>query len=271
MASDKVISRKYEVRSPKWRTCYFILITSFFLLFSGCTSRSQTLDRIQADGVIRVGLDPTFPPFENGDGGLHGIDIDLANAIGREMGIEVEFVLFGYDGLYDALLIDQCDVLISALIIDETKTKDFAYSEPYFNAGQFLVLHTDSAAVNSLTDFEGKTVSVETGSAGHVAAISAQNRVRDLRIQTLPTPDDAMWTVLQQETAGALVDQVNARLYIQTHPGLTLAPEPITVEPYAIVVRKDDDDLLDELNRVLDRLTSSGELEQIVGQWIGTD
>ncbi len=270
MASDKVISRKYEVRSPKWRACYFILITSFFLLFSGCGNRSQTLERIRADGVIRVGLDPTFPPFENGDGGLHGIDIDLANAIGRELGVSVEFVLFGYDGLYDALLIDQCDILISALIIDETKTKDFAYSEPYFNAGQFLVVHEETTGVNSLTDFEGKTVSVETGSAGHVAAISAQNRVRDLSIKTLPTPDDAMWTVLQQETAGALIDQVNARLYMQSHSRLSLVAEPITVEPYAIVVRKDDDELLSEINQIIETLSFSGELQDIIDAWIGS-
>ena len=100
---------------------WLILILLVGLACSGCTGRAQTLDRILADGVIRVGLDPTFPPFENGDGGLHGIDVDLANAIGRELGVEVEFVLFGYDGLYDALLIERCDILLSALIVDETK------------------------------------------------------------------------------------------------------------------------------------------------------
>ena len=95
------------------------------------------------------------------------------------MGVEIEFVLFGYDGLYDALLIDRCDILISALIIDETKTKEFAYSDPYFNAGQFIVTHESNRSIKSLADLEGQTVAVETGSAGHVEAISAQNRVRN--------------------------------------------------------------------------------------------
>ena len=234
----------------------------------GCRGDNQTLDRIQADGVIRVGLDPTFPPFENGDGGLHGIDVDLAEAIGRELGVRVEFVLFGYDGLYDALQIGRCDILLSALIVDVTKTKDFTYSEPYFNAGQFLVLREDQNETTELADFEGKTLSVETGSAGHVTAISAQNRVRDLGIKTFPTPDDAMWTVLQGETDGAIIDQVNAKLYAQTHSGLVLAPNPVTVEPYAIVTRKDDGALQRELDRILVGLEQSGELNSIVSRWL---
>ena len=261
----------YATSPPRYLPLNWVafLLLSCMLLLS-CSNRSQTLDRIQADGVMRVGLDPTFPPFENGDGGLHGIDVDLARAIGREMGVEIEFVLFGYDGLYDALLIDRCDILISALIIDDTKTKEFAYSDPYFNAGQFIVTHESNRSINRLTDLEGQKVAVETGSAGHVEAISAQNRVRNLTILTYPTPDDAMWPVLQQELPAALIDQVNARLYIQTHPSLSLVEEPLTVEPYAVVTRKDDDSLLNEINLVLENLQSTGEIDQIIGQWIGS-
>ncbi|MFK7801122.1 MAG: ABC transporter substrate-binding protein [Anaerolineae bacterium] len=277
MKSNKGQGTGYKRRLLKIDLARVTVIFIFLLILgslTGCGSSGETLERIQADGVMRVGLDPTFPPFENGDEGiLEGIDIDLANAIGREMGVRVEFVYLGYDGLYDALLIDQTDVLISALIIDPAKTKDFAYSAPYFNVGQVLVIRRDSVLNTSsgsaeLADLEGKTISVETGSEGHVEAIAAKNTVRDLTIKTLPTPADAMWLVLQGETDAALVDQANARLYLQTLPDLTYAQRPITVEPYAIVTRKDDSRLLDKLNQILEELSESGELEEIISRWL---
>ncbi|MFT7586227.1 MAG: ABC-type amino acid transport substrate-binding protein [Cellvibrionaceae bacterium] len=245
------------------------LFLTGLLLLNGCRPSGKTLERIQANGIIRVGLDPTFPPFENGDTGtLEGIDIDLAYAIGREMGVAVEFVLLGYDGLYDALLINQCDILISALIVDNTKTKDFAYTEPYFNAGQVLIVHEKNNATEELSDLEGQVIVVETGSEGHVQALSAQNQVKKLKIKTVPTAADALWIVLQGEADGALVDQVNARLYIQAQPNLKIVPKPVTVEPYGVVTRKDDNKLMAELNRVLNKLETSGELSQIVEKWL---
>ncbi|MEM8857936.1 MAG: transporter substrate-binding domain-containing protein [Chloroflexota bacterium] len=262
--------KKVKDSNIKWGySISFILLILYFTLLTGCGS-SETLDRIQADGVIRVGLDPTFPPFENGDYGvLEGLDVDLANLIGREIGVEVEFVLLGYDGLYDALLIEQCDILISALVIDPAKQKDFAFSKPYFNAGQYLFVHETNPDITSLIDLEGKSIAVETGSAGQVEAISTKNSLKDLQIQTLSTADDALWTVLQLENDAALVDQVNGRLYLQQQPVLEMILNPVTVEPYAIVTRKADSALLNEMDRILANLLPSDEWKQVENKWLG--
>ncbi|MEM9775236.1 MAG: ABC transporter substrate-binding protein [Chloroflexota bacterium] len=263
-------SRKLKASSVKWHfISFFILLTLTFILLTGCGS-SETLDRVQANGVIRVGLDPTFPPFENGDYGvLEGLDVDLANVIGRELGVNVEFVLLGYDGLYDALLIDQCDILISALAIDPAKQKDFAYSEPYFNAGQYLFVHESNQIVVTTSDLEGTRLAVETGSAGHVEAIAIKNSIPEIDLITLPTPDDALWTVLQLENDAALVDQVNGRIYLQQQPTLEMIDNPITVEPYAVVTRRADGALLNEINDILEKLLISDEWIAIEEKWLG--
>jgi polar amino acid transport system substrate-binding protein len=104
----------------------------------------------------------------------------------------VQFSYFGYDGLYDGLYTDQVDMLISALVIDPTRTKDFAYSEPYFNAGQVLV----SPAGNPLTRVEeltGRVLAVEVGSEGHVQATLLARQLPNLTIRTFPTPDFGLW------------------------------------------------------------------------------
>ena len=77
---------------------------------------------------MRVGIDPTYPPFALADdAGLRGIDVDFAQALAEELGLEAQFTYFGYDGLYDALTTGQVDVLISALVILPEKTKHIAY------------------------------------------------------------------------------------------------------------------------------------------------
>ncbi|RME44796.1 MAG: amino acid ABC transporter substrate-binding protein, partial [Caldilineae bacterium] len=99
------------------------------------------LAAVQRRGVLRVGLDPSFPPFETLDAGgqVIGLDADIARAIAADLGVQVEFVPIAFDGLYDALQVGRVDVLLSGLPVDPTRTRDVAYSRPYFNAGQMLV------------------------------------------------------------------------------------------------------------------------------------
>src|SRR5687767_12691891 len=75
-------------------------------------------EHVQQTGVIRVGMDAAYPPFEsiNEHNELVGFDVDLANEIGQRLGMRVEFVNIAYDGLFDALLTGRVDMLISGLV-----------------------------------------------------------------------------------------------------------------------------------------------------------
>ena len=255
---------------PSPLALFFLTFYFSLLLLTACTPADNSWQRIQDSGFLVVGLDPTFPPFENADtGDLHGLDVDLAYALGEELGVAIEFRYFGYDGLYDALGTGQVDVLISALVIEQNKMRDFAYSDPYFNAGQFLVTHENQAEqLNEVADLTGRTVAVEIGSEGHVQATQWARQVRDLTIRPLPTAEDALWVVLQEEVDTAVVDHVTARLYRQNAPQLQLSPDPLTAEPYAIVVRADDKTLLDQLNQALAKLLITNQLTSIHQRWL---
>ncbi|MDJ0755497.1 MAG: ABC transporter substrate-binding protein [Ardenticatenaceae bacterium] len=247
-----------------------ILGMLFAVGLSGCQPQDDAWQTIQRRGVLRVGLDPTYPPFENADTGeLEGIDVDLARALGETLEVEVTFVYFGFDGLYDALATDQVDVLISALVEDISKTRDFAFSDPYFNAGQFLFIHQD-APEKSLTmaDMENHLLAVELGSEGHVQSIEWSRKINGLEIKALPTADDALWLVTQGEAHAAMVDQISGRLYRQNFPELAMVAEPVTVEPFAIVTRIDDQSLLEAVNDGLAQLTEDGTIETILHRWL---
>lgn len=243
----------------------------FLLFLTGCSRQDDTWQRVQDSGVIMVGLDPTYPPFELFTGEeLVGIDADLAQALAEELGVNVEFVHFGYDGLYDALLTKQADVLISALVIMPERTRDFAYSQPYFNAGEILVVQDGNTDIEEMADLNGHSLSVELGSQSHVLATEWERKLPDLTILPFSTPDDALTAVLDQTADAALVDQISGRLFLKDTPGLTRIEDPITVEPYAIVVRAEDEQLLKQINNSLEQLQTSGKLDSIMNEWLGS-
>lgn len=261
------------------RFSFFVFCFLFFVFsFPGCRRAEDTWRRLedaQREGetaVLRIGVDPTYPPFAVADGGgVWGLEIDLAQALAQELGVTAQFTYFGFDGLYDALLTEQVDVLISALVIDLGRTRDFAYSDPYFNAGEVLVVRVDEKEISGWRDLNGRILAVELGSQGHMEANRWQRRLLSLTVQTHDTAAAALQAVSVGQAAAALVDHAGARLFTQQQPQAALQrlPDPITVKPYALVVRKADGRLLRHLNEALAHLQKSGQLDQVLAEWLG--
>lgn len=248
-----------------------LLAVGFLLV--GCTPESDAWQRIALSGVLRVGIDPTFPPFAVAEGDrLEGLDVDLARALAEELDLEAQFTYFGYDGLYDALATEQVDVLISALVIAPERTKDIAYSTAYFDAGQFLFVSETLAGFHGMDELEGKTVAVELGALGHVLAEEWQGRLRKLTVQPYASAVEALAAVAAGQADAALVDSVSGRLFLRDQPadapGLIMVNEAVATEPYAMATRIDDVMFLRELNAALQRLVQSGRMNNIANKWL---
>lgn len=249
-----------------------ILTSSLFLLaigiVSACNDSSNTWQRIQDSGTLRVGLDPTYPPFESLEGGeLQGIDVDLINALANDLNLRVSISYFGYDGLYDALYTDQVDILMSALVVLPEKTKDFSYGIPYFDAGQILVSRVGEK-FNNPNEIEDSTIAVELGAEGHTLANQWKRNKMNLVVTAYKSVEEALEAVINLDADVAIVDSVSGRLFAAYSPNLETGYQTITTEPYALVVRSEDDDLLIHLNDSFEKLRSSGTLDRIFGKWL---
>ena len=259
----------------KARHSLWLFVLALLLLPAlGCRSNSDTWQRIEKQGVLRVGLDPTYPPFEIADeSGVSGLDVDLANALADELGLRTEYVYFGYDGLYDALATEQVDVLISALAITPGRTRDFAYSEPYFNAGEVLITTAENDGISGMADLGSHVLAVELGAQGHVEGSQWAKRVSGLTIRPYSSADEALSAVAAGEADAALVDHIGGRLFLAKQKDaqipLRLISPPVTVEPYAVVARIEDEMLLKKIDEALESLTSSGRLDLIIQHWLG--
>ena len=242
--------------SLKWVFLFLLLGGISVGLYYVRFGRDASLYEIQQRGILRVGLDAGFPPFEmvNDAGEIVGLDPDIAQAIADDLGVTVQFVNIGFDGLYDALLVKRVDILLSALPIDPYRTHEIAYSSPYFNAGQVLVTRRED--IHSVEELAGKEVAVEWGSPADMEARRLKKTIPNLHIN--PQPD--VQSVLQFDIA--IVDYVD----VMANPNLHLVLY-LTNEWYAAALRKEDRSLLNEVNNLLSRLQRSGELERLQQKW----
>ncbi len=120
--------------------------------------------------TYKVAQDMAYAPFEyiNDAGEPEGFDCDLIRAIAAEMGFAVELVNTNWDGIIPSLLAATSDMIISAMTITEERQQSVTFSNPYFEATQYIAVKQDSP-IKSLDDLQGKKVGVQNGTTGDFA------------------------------------------------------------------------------------------------------
>jgi ABC-type amino acid transport substrate-binding protein len=234
--------------------------------------RDRVWDEIQATGRWRVGLDPSFPPFETLDaaGQPVGFDLDLARAIAAIWGVEVQVEAIGFDGLVDAVQVGRLHSAISALPYQPERTQDVAFSEPYFEAGLALATPVSGAAVATLDDLAGRRLAVEWGSEGDVQARLLRRRFPDLVLLPQETPQAALLAVAEGQADAALVDRVSALQFMAGDARIALASQVVVSDPYVVVLPRRAPELQRRVADALATLRADGTLDMLTARWFGT-
>lgn len=217
-------------------------------------------ERIQAQGFIVIGTDPTVPPFSIYDEPFPaGLEPEIAVEIGKRLGLEVRFSLLSYDGVYDSLLLGHTDMVIATLRPDPFRMGLVRYTSPYFDAGHILA---STENYQTLAELQGKTAAVEFASEGDIAA----RQVENLTIERFFTAQEAMDAVLAGEADAALVDRISAIQYEK----LGLAANVSVPDPYAIAIRRSDWRLYKAVEEALQAMSADGTLAAIIQKWVST-
>lgn len=216
---------------------------------------------IQERGVLRVALDPTYPPFDTlVDGKPAGYDVELANAIAADLGVRAEFHTLALDTLYDALASEQVDVLISALPFVYERQKEVRYSVPYYQSGQVLVVSSGNTAIHTAKDLSGRHVAVELGSNADTEARRISREITPtLSLQsTFHSAEEALQAVASNDSEAAISDNLSAQTFIAAHPGLlAIVDPPLTNDPYVIAMPVKAGALADRINATIERLRAA--------------
>jgi polar amino acid transport system substrate-binding protein len=223
---------------------------------------------LERDGVILVGSDIDFAPFEFiEDGEPKGFDIDLMTEIADRLGIEVEFVNTSFDTIFTQLAAGEFDAIISGITITEERQELNAFSDPYFAANQALVVAADSDVV-SVDDLEGMDVGVQSATTG---ADYANENFTGANIVEFPTSPAGFNALESGQLDAFFIDLPVAAENTEGNDAIEIAEEVDTDELYGIGVQQDNDALLQAINEQLADIIDDGTYEEIYSRWFEGD
>lgn len=223
----------------------------------------------KVSGVLKVGSDVTYPPFEYVDevtNEYKGFDMDLIRAVGGVMGKKVEVTNVAWDGLLPGLINGNYDAVISAMTITDERAKAVDFSDPYFTTGQVIVTRLGDNSIKTVDDLKGKVVSVQLGTTGDFAASKVAGVKKISRFSTTP---EALQELLNGAADASVVDELVAKEFVTKNPGKVKMSSVFTVEYYGIAVKKGNQALLKEINRALATLKANGKYDEIYNKWFG--
>lgn len=223
--------------------------------------------------VLRIGVDDTYPPMEFKDdkNNTVGFDVDLAKEIGKKLGKKVEFVSNDWAGIFQALESNKFDAIISSVSITDDRLENYAMTKPYIANAQVIVVKPSDDSIKEPKDLKDKKVGVQIGTT---ADESAQKFIKETPFELKQY--DQVIQPFQDMKAGRLdaiiVDEVVARYYVaQDKDSYKVTGARLTNEPIGICFNKNNVELRDKVDKILDEFKTDGTLKKLSEKWFGED
>lgn len=241
---------------------FAIALALCLILCCFSASAETVLEKIKKDGVLVVGTEATYGPYEflDDDSNPIGCDIWLAQQIADELGVEPKIQDMSFDGIIPAVQSGSVDIGIAAFTVDEERAKVIDFSNQYELSEQLLIVKKGDADVYTTKEsLAGKKVGAQMGT---VQSKLIEKVLTDSELFELDTyPNLAMETV-NGNIAGFVCDAAVGLGMVSQNDNLEVANFVFTAEEAsfgkACVVAKDNADFLEIVNKVVDRVVEDG-------------
>lgn len=237
----------------------------------GAPAQAQTdLERIKADGVIRIGTEGTYAPFtfHDASGALVGFDVEIGRAVAEKMGVRAEFLEGKWDGLIAGLDANRYDAVINQVGITEARQRKYSFSDPYIASKAVLIVKADNEAVKAFGDLKGlRAAQSLTSNFGRLAQENGAELVATDGF------DQSIQLVLQGRADATINDSLSFLDFRKKQPNapVRVAAELEDAEYSGILMRQGQDDLVAAVNAALADIKTDGTYQAIADKYFGAD
>lgn len=240
-----------------------ILIGIMALLLAGS---SQTL----AGKKIVNGIDANFPPFAYIDktGSPMGFDVEAMNWIAKEMGYELKHKAFDWDGIVTSLLSKKIDMVASGMSITPDRLKKVAFTIPYWTIEQVMVVKKDSnLTIDDLIN-GNKMIGVQQGtSEAKWLKEEAKKKGWNFELRYYNSSPLAIEDILNGRIAAAAMDDAPAKDAAGKKAVKSIGTFGMHSEEFGYAIRKEDTQLIKDINEGLKRLMASPYWKELVKKY----
>lgn len=230
---------------------------------------------IEDKGELVVGLDDTFAPmgFRDEAGNLVGFDIDLATAVGEELGVTVTFQPIDWDSKELELSSKRIDCIWNGMSATPARQESMALTKKYLNNKIVVMTMDDTITVDTAEDLadlkiatQAQSAALETMQANEAWATFEANVVE------FPTYDEAILAMQGGRADVMVVDQVLGEYKNANMDSImTVCDYNFGDDFYAIGFRQGETDAADKVNEAIQTLIDNGQAAEISEKWFGTN
>jgi len=260
------------------RRLFILCVAIAVLAVAGCAKEAEepTVEPkiappVIADaGVLRAGVDLSYPPFAGVDSGVEaGLDVDIAAAIAERLGLTLQLVDVGADGAA-AIEADDVDIALGALPITEAVLANVTFAGSYLVDGAASFSYEESSTGDvdgGITVLSSQKVGAQRGSAGYWQLESEYGEGFTVAYDTLREAFDAL---VAGEVDVVIGDAAVGAYLARDYQGVVYTGQFGPGTPVGVALAKDATELEEVIRETLDALVAEGVLDTIKTKWLGS-
>jgi ABC-type amino acid transport substrate-binding protein len=215
--------------------------------------------------TLTVGSDIPYPPFEQkaSGGGYTGFDVELMEAIGKEIGREPEFIDSSFETIFRDVAQGKFEAVMSAATITPDREKVVSFSNPYYLSEQ-AILVKEGSSITGLADLKGLTVGAQQGTTGLELG---KEKAEAGELRPYPEGPDAINALKAGTVEAVIIDAPVAANAVEETGGIEVAEKVPTEETYGIAVAPESTELLEQINEGLEKTLADGTYAKVYEKW----
>lgn len=254
--------------------------------FAGCGEK-QVDTSSKDDATVKtltMATNATFPPYEYKEGdGFLGIDVEIAEKIAEKLDMKLEIADVEFGAIIGGVQSGKYDFGMAGLTVIEERKKSVNFSDSYATAVQSVIVNSDST-YTSFEEFytgfdadenpagvkEGIKIGVQQDTTGDIYSSDDLENwgFGDKNVERYKSGSDAIQALKANKVTAVIIDNEPAKSFVASNDGLKILEGAYANEEYAICVSKNNNDLLDKINKALGELKADGTIDAIVGKYI---
>lgn len=234
-----------------------LLFMVLAIVFIACGKKEEKVE-VVAEKVYVIGTNAEYPPFESlQNGKIVGLDADIIEAVAEKLGIKYEWLDTTFDGLIPALQAKKMDIVIAGMSITTEREKAVNFSIPYLTSKVAFVVNKEKP-YQTLEELKGKKFGAELGTTKEAAA----RKIEGAEVTPFSSSTGALMALKSGKIDAIVLDESVALNFIETNSELMIGVI-LEGEPKAIAFNKDDNELKEKFNEVLQELLNDGTIQKL--------
>ena len=227
------------------------------------------------EGKLHMSTNAAFPPYEmtTDDGGFEGIDVEVADAIAKKLGLELVVDDMGFTEALLAVQNGQSDIAMAAITVKPDRQEVMDFTDSYATGIQVVIVKEDSP-IQSIDDLaNAEMIGTQKGTTGYeyCAAAPEDDGYGEDHVTAYDTGALAVMALVNGQVDAVVIDNEPAKAYVAENPGLKILDTEFSNEDYAIGLAKGNTALLDAVNAAMAELKADGTFQKIVDKYIKAD